>query len=296
MFGYHVNRDFVPKRRNGDRILITEHINASVFSAQSVGFNMTAAAIFVAGPQFRRMLLTEEEISLMQQESMKHNFPVVIAHNIYTANPWKGNELSIAFIKEQALVCKRAGIAGLVVHLPKLPIDVVMQHLPKLICDVRIYLETPAVKSSESYYETPEKITELFRQIRTVDPELNHFGLCIDTAHLWTCGQDLSSREAAEDWLSRLDRDVIPPDYTMFHLNDSERPRGVGPDSHAALTNGHIWREYNAQAIDRKPYAESGLAVFIEYAARNNCVVILERKPYELVLQDYNIIQQILKL
>lgn len=298
MIGCHVNRDFV-KKRGGGRVLITEHINASVFSARNASFTMGSAAIFVAGPQFRRMLMSDEEITLMKEESLKQEFPIVIAHNIYTATPWKGNDSSIEFIKEQAKVCKRAGIAGLVVHLPKLPIEAVMQFLPRIMCDVRIYLETPAVKPSESYYETPEKILELFRQIRIIDPELTHFGLCVDTAHLWTCGQDLSSRAAAESWLGRLGGTIelppvthppvahhspIPPEFIMFHLNDSERPLGVGPDSHAALTDGYIWRNY------KDKLQESGLAAFIDYITRNNCIAILERKPYGLVLQDYETI------
>jgi hypothetical protein len=163
-----------------------------------------------------------------------------------------------------------------------------MKYLPRLRVDglpaprPLIYLETPAVTPPKTYYETPQKLAALFREIRSaVDPELDDFGLCVDTAHLWTSGVDLRTYEAAEAWLAGLEAvaNVIPPDRIIFHLNDSARPLGVGPDMHAGLGLGKMWAGV--------PPESSGLAAFVDYARRHDTVVILERKPKEALASDY---------
>ena len=128
-----------------------------------------------------------------------------------------------------------------------------------------------------------------FRKVREVDPELSEFGLCVDTAHLWSCGVDIASREAAQTWLEELEAvsDVIPPGAVMFHLNDSLDDRGSGVDHHAPLLQGKIWGEYAEEP------KESGLAAFVEYAVRHDTVAILERKPPSKLLDDYANLEKI---
>src|SRR5216110_569583 len=67
--------------------------------------------------------------------------------------------------------------------------------------------------SRDTQMSSPRKLRDLFQSIRAkVDPQLLRTGLCIDTAHLWSCGVDLSSHEDAEKWLLDLEgySDVIP--------------------------------------------------------------------------------------
>lgn len=140
---------------------------------------------------------------------------------------------------------------------------------------VRIYLEVPSVLPKNSHYETPEKLRHLFSNIRgKVDPGLIYYGLCIDTAHIWASGADISSFAKAADWLERLEQchDVIPPHAIMFHLNDNRNPLGSGADEHDCLLQGAIWGDY-AQCPEK-----SGLAAFLDYARRFNIPTILERK------------------
>jgi endonuclease IV len=169
------------------------------------------------------------------------------------------------------------------VHLPKLPIESILKYIPRLhepaAPDVKIYFETPAVSPKESYYETPLKQATLFHMI----PSHMNVGLCIDTAHIWTCGVDISTYALASRYLADLEmmRQFIPERSIMFHLNDSQRPLGVGPDTHEALTRGQIWHG-----------AESGLNAFINYIVKHNNITILERKA-DLLRNDYQIIKEL---
>jgi endonuclease IV len=290
LVGPHVNRYHAP----GARPSIVEHIEAAAAEALAeAGLAVTAAAIFVGGPKNREITLRGEERAQLR-EYVKRTGLRVIAHSSYSAQPWRGDPDAARYIREELGVCQEAGIAGLVVHLPKLPVEHVMRYIARL-CepgapDVRLYFETPAVRPAESYYETPEKLAALFAAIRAeIDPRLEHFGLCVDTAHLWTCGVDLRSYEAADEWLRGLEAaaDVIPPAAVMIHLNDSARARGVGPDTHAGLAHGKIWEGY----LDR-PEA-GGLAAFTDYAQRHETPVILERKPKEALKHDYLVLRKL---
>ena len=291
MFGPHVNR----YHAKGSRPRIDEHIEAARQEADhEADFRMRAAAIFVGGPQERKITLLASEAASLKRYVDKTGIRVV-AHSAYSAVPWRGDPDAARHIREELQVCQSAGIVGLVVHLPKLPIESVMKYIGRLYTplapDVRVFLETPAVTPRETYYETPEKLAELFKAIREkLDPRLDHFGLCIDSAHLWTCGIDLSSNESAEEWLAALEDKAatIPHDRVMIHLNDSGRPLGVGPDTHAGLASGQIWGDYK----DRLD--ESGLAAFVNYAARHDTIVILERKPKSELKLDYLVLRKLM--
>jgi deoxyribonuclease-4 len=272
---------------------MAEHIEAARREAETeADFKIAAVSLFVGGPHNRQITLQEAERDELA-EYLSRTGITAIAHSSYTAVPWRGDPDAARFIREEAGVCRDAGIVGLVVHLPKAPVAQVMRYAERLLNPdapgVRIYLEIPAVRPAESYYETPAKLETLFRALRGIDPPLGRFGLCIDTAHLWTAGVDLRTYAAADAWLQALEQraGVIPPSHVMAHLNDSQRPRGVGPDKHAPLAQGRIWEAYR----DRLP--ESGLAAFTDYAQRHNTVAVLERKPKDSLLDDYAVLREL---
>ncbi len=290
MIGPHVNR----VHARGARPSIAEHIEAARREAENdAGFMIQAASVFVGGPKDRRIIVSPDEAKNLQSYISDKKIRV-IAHSSYSAHPWGGDPDAARFIREETGVCHAAGIEGLVVHLPKLPVSSVMKYIARLFNpgaeSTRIYLEIPAVRPQESFYETPAKLAVLFQEIRSkLDPTLKYFGLCVDSAHLWTCGVDLSSYEAADRWLTDLEKnsDTIPHDRVMVHLNDSERARGVGPDTHAGLMRGKIWSDF------RDNPAASGLAAFTDYAQRHGTPMILERKPKEALVADYLILRDL---
>ena len=290
-YGPHVNRYHAP----GDRPGIVEHIKAAREDAiAEASFKITAVSIFVGGPKNRKITLSPEERESLR-EYVNETGLRVIAHSSYSAQPWKGDPDAARYIREELEVCQEAGIVGLVVHLPKLPVENVMRYISRLynpnVNSVRLYLEIPAVRPTESFYETPKKLAKLFTKIREqLDTELNSFGLCLDSAHLWTCGVDMETYEAANSWLRDLESvaDIIPPDRIMVHLNDSLREIGVGPDAHAALALGKIWEGY------RKKLDKSGIAAITDYAQRHDTPIILERKPKEMLKNDYLILRELI--
>lgn len=282
MFGPHVDR----VHAQGTRPDIHHHIRAARDAAAKVGIRVDAFQIFIAGPRQMEITLGDreaEDLRAFLAESGLHG----VAHSVYVTNPWRDDHkstYSASFIRRQSRLCKEAGLKGLVVHLPpKEPPAVVAKYAPRLydLNGVRIYYEIPQTKPENSYYESPANLAKLFKGIQErFDAGLDTVGVCIDTAHLWSCGVDISSREKAEEWLETLQAEVFPllkpgqeKDFVMFHLNDSREKFGAGVDSHDKLFEGQIWRDYR----DRP--AESGLAAFVQFAVKHGNAAILERKP-----------------
>ncbi len=87
-------------------------------------------------------------------------------------------------------------------------------------------------------------------------------GSCVDTAHLWGAGCDVSSRAGVDDTLERLDRAVGLDRVRVIHLNDSAVALDSHRDVHARLGEGQIGLE--------------GLAAWMAHPALRRHLVILE--------------------
>lgn len=298
MIGPHVNRYYFSDDRsskneqdpNSPKMSITQHIKCALAEAKSFGYNVNFFQIFISGPQKLKLLLSDDEIVELQQFITNSPKKInVIAHSAFAAYPWTGMPYPAIFIKKELKVCKKAGLYGLVVHLGKQEIPEVMKNIKNLViknCPL-IYLETPSLKPINSHYVKPKDIGLLFKSIKKIDPNFQSFGLCIDTAHLWTSGINIQSYEDAADWLDEMMKQGIPSKNIIIHLNDSKTPMGSGIDQHEMLMEGLIWKSY----ID-SPKA-SGLYAFLDYSYRYQIHIILERRIRDELIHDYCLLKSI---
>jgi len=68
-------------------------------------------------------------------------------------------------------------------------------------------------------------------------------GVCLDTAHLWGAGQDISSAAATEMVLQHFDESIGLSRLKVIHLNDTSVALGSHRDVHARLGEGIIGEE-----------------------------------------------------
>lgn len=282
MFGPHVNR----YHASGARPPMGAHVAAAIAEAAAEGFRVDSVAFYISEPRSLTLNLHSDERPALRS-LLQELAGGAYVHSAYRAWPWGGSPATAAFIREELKVCAEIGARGLVVHLPKAPIETVMKYAHTLLeptaKGVRIYFENPAVVPKESYYDSPVKLAKLVAALRVLDPNMERFGLCVDTSHLWVNGNDLQSYQAAKSWFDGLVA-ACPSHCVMLHLNDSVTPRGHGPDEHAALTHGRIWSGYKSSV------AQSGLAAVVDYAVSYEIPTILERKPKEMLRNDYRIL------
>jgi len=64
--------------------------------------------------------------------------------------------------------------------------------------------------------------------------------VCVDTAHAFAAGYDLSTPEAVDETIAEFD-DVVGLEHLKYvHLNDSKHECGTNKDEHAHIGEGHI--------------------------------------------------------
>ena len=302
MFGPHVNRVHAA---GGGRPLLHEHVAAAAREADdAAGFRVGAAAVFLSGPKSRAWTADAAERAALAAHVRARGLRLLV-HSTYAAPPWGDDGgAAAAHVRAERRAAAEAGAEGLVVHLPRLPpadVAALAARLSRVdAADAggpglpRILLEMPGVAPATAVYHRPAAVDALFRALRAgPDPALADFGLCVDTAHLWTGGVALRSYADAAAWLAGLDAaaGALPPDCVALHLNDSARALGTGPDTHAALGAGHIWGGHDAAGTLR----DSGLAAFVDHAHRHNLVAILERQPKDALAGDYRRLKMLLE-
>jgi endonuclease IV len=266
---------------------IQECVQITIDRAQDAGFVMCAFQVFLSGPRTLKMNVTEAEACELN-DFLCTRALIGIAHGNYIDCPWtkRASKMHISdFIRQESTICKMAGLSGLVIHLPSAGPETIMDDLKNIHepNGVKIFLETPHVKPKNSNYETPAKIAHMFSLIdkqKNIDKNDYNFGICIDTAHLWSCGVDISSYERANLWILEL-MTLVPANCIIFHLNDSTKLLGEGVDNHASLFCGNIWKKYNQHR------SKSGAYAFIQAAIKYDIPTILERKTSAEIAVDF---------
>lgn len=107
-----------------------------------------------------------------------------------------------------------------------------------------------------SYFE------EIGDILSRLDSFRSRLGVCLDTAHLWGAGYDLSTPEAVLETLAQFDRMVGIDRLHGVHANDSTLLRGALRDLHAIPGEGQIGIE-GFKALVRHP-ALAGMSYILE--------------------------------
>jgi deoxyribonuclease-4 len=100
---------------------------------------------------------------------------------------------------------------------------------------VTLLLENSAGQGTEIGYR--------FEQIRKIIDKIGEkkrVGVCLDTAHAFGAGYDLSGRKGIDSTLEAFDRTIGLKRLHLLHLNDSKAPLGSRKDRHWHIGEGLI--------------------------------------------------------
>lgn len=262
--GLYVVGRHVCKGRFAD---ISDAIIANITAAPS-----TSTQIFTHGPHSTRA----NNINVAAVNALSKYIKIFV-HEPYRIHIFNGNEDMMRAMVDVFKVAAACGSSGVVIHLPRATVNVVVKNVSKLIelldkemITVPIVLETPSnVSHPTMSWESPEKIRRLDDALNDAKIDASRVGICIDTAHIFAGGADIRSRKNASQYLRELPIARIH----LFHLNGNEY-EGRGGDKHAIPLSplDKIW--------GGKKYMESGCFEFIEWARAYDIPVIFEDKPH----------------
>jgi len=87
------------------------------------------------------------------------------------------------------------------------------------------------------------EIGSQFRDLAAILARVNHqgrIGVCLDTAHAWAAGYDLSTSAGVGRTLTTFQRCIGLDRLHVIHLNDAKAPLGSGVDRHDHIGQGLI--------------------------------------------------------
>jgi deoxyribonuclease-4 len=93
----------------------------------------------------------------------------------------------------------------------------------------------------------------LARVVADTDLDLE---VCLDTAHMWAAGYDLSSAAAVDETVAEFDDVVGNEHLRCIHLNDSKHDCGTNKDEHAHVGEGEIGVEGMAAVINHEDWRD----------------------------------------
>jgi endonuclease IV len=222
--------------------------------------SLNASQIFTHGPRNRRR--NKMNYDKIKQVCTDNNIKLYVHGSYLTVGLWSINKepekisINVKHIIDSLMSCLKLNARGLVIHLPKKEVndikecfDILENHIlnhnqSKLLLKCRILLEAPAMAPDDNKtYETPKKINKL---CNILSKSKLKWGLCIDTAHLWSGGIDFSKRHSWDLWISEL-TDNATKRIKLIHLNGALKKNfGRGKDVHIIPFSEEdaIWSSY----------------------------------------------------
>lgn len=212
----------------------------------------TAMQMFVKNNmQWFARPLTPEEIRAFLDYVQRGELLSVFGHANYLINLAATNPQfyanSIRALSEELIRADQLELPFLVLHpgahlgageeagLGKIiaSIDKVFRKIPHV--KTKVALETTAGQGSCIGHRF-EHLAHIIEKVR--EPE--RLGVCIDTAHLFAAGYDISSEHSTRQTMREFGRVVGRDRLVAIHLNDSKAARGSRVDRHEHIGKGRI--------------------------------------------------------
>lgn len=140
-------------------------------------------------------------------------------------------------------------------------------------------LENTAGQGSEIGYRL-EELAQIWKGLHGFSPRIRS---CIDTAHVWGAGYDISDKSAAEKFLKDYDEAIGLNTVSCFHFNDSKKECGSKLDRHENIGSGMITSGFTGV---------EGLKTIAQYAKKHKTPLILETpEDTKTHLEDINTVR-----
>ena len=228
----------------------------------------TAMQIFVKNNmQWFARPLSAEEVRAFLEHQERTRLASVFAHanyliNLAATNP-QFHANSLRALAEELTRADQFELPFLVMHpgahlgageeagLEKIAasIDAIWRVIPKV--RTKIALETTAGQGSCLGHRF-EEIAQIISEVR--EPE--RLCVCLDTAHIFAAGYDITSESGVKKTFREFDRVIGRQRLAAIHLNDSKSARGSRVDRHAHIGKGMIGKEAFRLLVNDKRFAK----------------------------------------
>jgi deoxyribonuclease-4 len=252
--------------RVGAHVSVAGGVHNAVANQVEVGGN--CGQIFTHSPQvWRDPEIPEEEAAAFREGTSDQLAGPWVIHSSYLVNLCTPKddlrERSVASMQAEVDAAARLGIEFVNVHLGAHTGAGVEGGLANAV-EALDAVEVPAGVQIliESDAGSGTKLGDEFWHLAEVLAESRHdLGVCLDTAHLFAAGYDLSTPEAVDETVAAFDDEVGLDALACVHLNDSKHGLGTNKDEHAHVGEGEIGVEGMARVINHPALRETPLVL-----------------------------------
>lgn len=196
--------------------------------------------------------LTDENITLFKERCKRFGYPMdaIIPHDSYLINLGHPEKDKLKKSRDAFLVelqrCELLGIKLLNFHpgshLKKISekecLSIIAESINIALNQteyVKAVIENTAGQGTNMGFRF-EHLTEIMDQV----DQQERVGVCIDTAHAFAGGYDISTEEGFTDTFEQFEKIVGFDKLMAMHLNDSKKELGTKVDRHDSLGDGFI--------------------------------------------------------
>jgi len=245
---------------------IANGVLESIKYVESIGGN--AVQIFMGSKlqsslKYKHHFKNQEEIDEIMEYIIKNKICLII-HSIYTINLCKfpSNSGRIKYAHDNILYdLKYGAMLGakcVILHIGSKNKDLtieeslsnlisninkIISHMPK---GIMLSLETSAGRGSEVGWNL-EELSQIWNSVKHWGNK--RIGICIDTAHIFVSGYDISNIKGIKNYMNKFDSLIGIRNITNFHINDSRFPMGSKKDEHRGIGNGLIYNTNEGKKV-----------------------------------------------
>ena len=225
--------------------------------------------IFTHSPQvWQNPSIDDDDAGAFISASADHGISPWVIHSSYLVNlctPKDGlRQKSINSMQQEIKAADRLNIPYVNVHLGAHTGVGEEQGLINAVSALEeIEIPEGVTVLIESDAGSGTKMGDDFEHLRFVLEECSHqLGVCLDTAHMFAAGYDLSTPAAVDETLDMFASTVGFDSLACVHLNDSKHACGTNKDEHAHIGEGHI--------------GKAGMKAFINHTNLDSVPFVLE--------------------
>lgn len=243
--------------RIGAHVSTSGGIQTAIDRALTIGAN--CVQIFAGPPQrWAAAAFKDEDVAAFRTRSVELDILPVFIHSAYLINPASTDPIlrqkSMSSLLNGLQAADRLGAAGVITHLGSSK-DGDLEQAELLVAGAISSVLGDAPPSARLLLETcagqGNTIGRRFEQIGTIlarcdDPRLQ---VCLDTAHIFEAGYDVTSAEGLESTIEQFDRFIGLSRLAAIHVNDSKTPLSSNVDRHENIGMGLIGEDAFARIL-----------------------------------------------
>ncbi len=218
----------------------------------AMAYGCSTCQIFTKNSQtWRERVLSEKEIEVFTDVRNGSDVKIIASHTSYLINlatpDTEKRKKSCAALQKELERSDVLGLQYVILHPGSHMGTGEKEGLCRIIDSLKevlsrapttrpvILIETTAGQGSHLGYRF-EQLAEILNGVG----DANHFGVCLDTAHIFSAGYDIRTKTTYRRTLDRFDSLIGLKHLKFIHLNDSQKMLNSHVDRHAHIGEGLI--------------------------------------------------------